>query len=257
MDEYHGLGAAEGAREPKRSYAAQNDAANQVEKMFRAVERKLQMPDFTGIVEDSLQCQVFGVFGKNYRLHMQQHDRDDKYRDKFYSYFSESEIFNETAPIYRALLYFNLPYDPIISEMWKPQLMFSYRSDDNETDKKELSQIIEEFEVAHDQRHDGQGRGKRSGDAAPNIILMKVDTPVDTQNDTSRTFIIGGYASHKWKGQASGGNGDKSCFLFNLTQNLRFNAREGMSWYQSSDGQYLKFGNTDLVIADGFQTVTS
>ena len=86
---------------------------------------------------------------------------------------------------------------------------------------------------------------------------MKVETPVDTQNDTNRTFIIGGYASHKWKGQATGGNGDKSCFLFNLTQNLRFNAREGMGWYQSSDGQYLKFGNTDLVIADGFQTVTS
>ena len=30
-----------------------------------------------------------------------------------------------------------------------------------------------------------------------------------------------------------------------------------MPYYQSSDGQYLKFGNTDLVIADGFQTVTS
>ena len=69
------MGAAEGAREQKRGYAAaQNDAANQVEKMFRAVERKLQMPDFTGIVEDSLKCQVFGVFGQHYRKHMKDHD---------------------------------------------------------------------------------------------------------------------------------------------------------------------------------------
>ena len=30
-----------------------------------------------------------------------------------------------------------------------------------------------------------------------------------------------------------------------------------MPYYQSSDGAYLKFGNTDLIISDGFQTVTS
>ena len=79
------------------------------------------MPDFTGIVEDSLKSQVFGVFGQNYKRYMQQHDRDDKYKDKFYNYFNESEIFNENMPlVYRALLYFNLPYEPIISEMWKP-----------------------------------------------------------------------------------------------------------------------------------------
>ena len=104
--------------------------------------------------------------------------------------------------VYRALLYFNLPYETIISEMWKPQLMFTYRQEDPESEKKELSQIIEEFEVAHDARPDGQGRSKRSGDAAPNIILMKVDTPIDAQSDSNKTYIIGGYASHKWKGQA-------------------------------------------------------
>jgi len=51
--------------------------------------------------------------------------------------------------------------------------MFTYRQEDPDSEKKELSQIIEEFEVAHDARQD-QGRAKRSGDAAPNIILMKV-----------------------------------------------------------------------------------
>ena len=158
------------------------------------------MPDFTGIVEESLKCQVFGVFGQNYKRYMQQHDREEKYRDKFYNYFNDSEIFKEIPPVYRALLYFNLPYETIISEMWKPQLMFIYRQEDPESEKKELSQIIEEFEVAHDARPDGQGRNKRSGDAAPNIILMKVDTPVDATTDQNKTFIIGGYASHKWKG---------------------------------------------------------
>ena len=133
--------------------------------------------------------------------------------------------------------------------------MFTYRSDDPDEKKQELSEIIEQFEVAHDARQDGLGRGKRSGDAAPNIILMRVDRN-DGHSDSNKTYIIGGYASHKWKGQANG-NGDKSCFLFNLTQNLRFNAREGMPFYQSSDGSYLQFGNTDLRITDSFQTVTS
>ena len=71
QDDNYGLGGPEGARQDKRNHAAQSDAANQVEKMFRAVERKLQMPDFTGIVEDSLKCQVFGVFGQNYKRYMQ------------------------------------------------------------------------------------------------------------------------------------------------------------------------------------------
>ena len=63
--------------------------------------------------------------------------------------------------------------------MWKPECIFIYRQDDPESEKKELSQIIEEFEVIHDRRQDGVGRNKRSSDAAPNIILMKVDTPID------------------------------------------------------------------------------
>jgi len=250
-DDHHAVSGGDGAKQDRRG----NDAANQVEKMFRAVERKLQMPNFTGIVEESLKCQVFGVFGQNYKRYTTQHSQsDDKYKDKFMNYFNDSEIFGEMPPVYRALLYFNLPYEPIISEMWKPQLMFTYRQEDPDSEKKELSQIIEEFEVAHDARQD-QGRTKRSGDAAPNIILMKVAS-VD-QSDSNKTYIIGGYASHKWKGQAHGGNGDKSCFLFNLTQNLRFNARGDKQFYQSSDGQYLKFGSTDLKISDGFQQVSS
>jgi len=36
--------------------------------MFRVVEKKLQMPEFGGIVEESLNCSIFGIFGKQYKL---------------------------------------------------------------------------------------------------------------------------------------------------------------------------------------------
>jgi hypothetical protein len=51
--------------------------------------------------------------------------------------------------------------------------------------------------------------------------------------------------------------GDETCFLFNLTLNLRFNARPGMPYYQSTSKDDIRFGNTDLVVKDGFNTVTS
>jgi len=72
------------------------------------------MPNFTGIVEESLKCQVFGVFGQNYKRYTTQHSQsDDKYKDKFMNYFNDSEIFGEMPLVYRALLYFNLPYEII------------------------------------------------------------------------------------------------------------------------------------------------
>ena len=112
--EYRGQNETEGARQDKRGHHGNSDAANQVEKMFRAVERKLQMPEFTGIVEDSLKCQVFGVFGHNYKMYTDHHSKSDD-RDKFMNYFHDSAIFSEMPLVYRALLYFNLPYEPIIS----------------------------------------------------------------------------------------------------------------------------------------------
>jgi hypothetical protein len=93
---------------------------------------------------------------------------------------------------------------------------------------------------------------------------MKVDLgndPIESQ-DISQSYIVGGYASQGWN--VSGGTnsatkckGDSSCFLFNLTQNLRFNAREGMPYYQNVTKDELRFGNTDLVLKGGFQNVTS
>ena len=64
---------------------------------------------------------------------------------------------------------------------------------------------------------------------------MKVEKNSEN-TDQDHTYIVGGYASHGWhvSGGLNGNNstakciGDETCFLFNLTNNLRFNARKGM-----------------------------
>lgn len=59
-------------------------------------------------------------------------------------------------------------------------------------------------------------------------------------------------------GQGSGkGMGDDSCFLFNLTLNLRFKARPGNQNYQFATEKEARFGKTDLVLKDNFKTCTS
>ena len=113
--------------------------------------------------------------------------------------------------------------------------------------------------------------GKPDKNNGQNIILMEV-TPKDSvqrggrdknSNKSPETYIIGGYASHEWKVNNSE-KGDETCFLFNLTQNLRFNARPGAQFYQKTeirktrDVDYIKFGTTDLVIEGSkFKYVTS
>lgn len=51
--------------------------------------------------------------------------------------------------------------------------------------------------------------------------------------------------------------GDESCFLFNLTDNLRFNAVKGKDYYFHAKENEIRFGNSDLVIRDHFGNVTS
>lgn len=41
--------------------------ASLVDKLFKSVEKRLQMPEHGGIVDDALKCSVFGQFGKNFR----------------------------------------------------------------------------------------------------------------------------------------------------------------------------------------------
>lgn len=37
-----------------------------VDKLFKSVEKKLNIPEFGGIVDEALKCSVFGQFGKNF-----------------------------------------------------------------------------------------------------------------------------------------------------------------------------------------------
>lgn len=99
---------------------------------------------------------------------------------------------------------------------------------------------------------------------------MQINHGVDEDTSAEKPYIVGGFASHGWlvsggmgNNIGSGGNGgsgkggDQSCFLFNLTLNLRFNARPGLDYYQFSSKEEIRFGNMDLVINDGFNSVTS
>lgn len=79
--------------------------------------------------------------------------------------------------------------------------------------------------------------------------------------------IIGGYASHEWATSqellegASNGKDDDGCFLFNLTQNLRFNAVSNRGPYQMvdkvSDSRRILFGREALCIENDFRRLTS
>lgn len=126
----------------------------------------------------------------------------------------------------RALLYFNLPYESIVKDQLVPEKCFDNSIDSVE--KQDIGDLIEVFE--------------NYGDTiTPSVILMKVDHGFDEDTSAVKSYIIGGYASHGWRvsvGMGNGGGsgsgngiGGTSCFLFNLTLNLRFNAREGLDYY--------------------------
>lgn len=92
--------------------------------------------------------------------------------------------------------------------------------------KQDIGDLIEVFENYGDT-------------VTPSVILMKCDHDFDKDTNAVKSYIIGGYASHGWRvsvGMGNGGStgngiGGNSCFLFNLTLNLRFNARDGLDYY--------------------------
>ena len=120
----------------------------------------------------------------------------------------------------------------------------------------------------------------------PNVILFQVE-------EGGQNHIIGGYSSHSWSPNITG---DSSSFIFNMTDNLRFNAIEKLAGdfytktedvadyedesddreneesqdYNTWESQKklktkgskvpvynLSFGETEFVIKDDFATVSS
>jgi hypothetical protein len=62
--------------------------------MFRVVEKKLSMPEYNGIVEESLKCSIFGVFGKQFKM-FQEQMRDDRSNNSYLNHFAASDILTD------------------------------------------------------------------------------------------------------------------------------------------------------------------
>lgn len=63
---------------------------------------------------------------------------------RFYEVFDGSSIFRDVQGIYRFWLYFNLPYDSIVSEQIAPVLVKEV-SNENEEEKTSISALLKEF----------------------------------------------------------------------------------------------------------------
>jgi hypothetical protein len=159
---------------------------SQIERLYNAIHDKLANPAFSTIVDDSLKCQIFGVFERNYSRWNEHMGKEAS--KEFVEYFYNSNIFREDsqAAIFRALLYFNLPYDTVIKKRSKP---FKAFDEDTSNLKRDLKDLIEILEGGAEEYKAGKSKGDTH--RSPNIILMQVEEPKER-----KTYIIGGYASH-------------------------------------------------------------
>lgn len=95
------------------------------------------------MVQDSLRCQIVGVFGYNYQRWQALSKGSD-----FISYFHESKILaGKNIAIYKALLFFNLPEELILHphRTVRPVKGYSFPQA-GDRPKHELKDLIEEQE---------------------------------------------------------------------------------------------------------------
>lgn len=195
-----------------------------IEKFFQNYERSLEEGKLDSIATEAINRSLFGMFAKNYQ-DFKQNAVSSVIEDTFKRVFKGSAILND---VNRIILYFNLPlYN--YSEPAIPKKIFPV------SDDYSIKSLLEAFEK--------KGLTMRQ----PNVIIMQVD----------KDLIIGGYASHGWS-ISEKERGNDTCFLFNLKQNLRFNAVPGKKHYQETlNKDEIKFGDKDLVIHNDFKAVTS
>ena len=98
------------------------DAYNQIETLFSKVEKKCEKMVYGGVIEESLRNSIFGVFGAHYGLYKNNQQKEGM--GLFLKFFEESKILDER--LFRALMYFNLPYEIIIQAGIKPDLKYSW-----------------------------------------------------------------------------------------------------------------------------------
>jgi hypothetical protein len=110
------------------------------------------------------------------------------------------------------ILYFNLPYNPIIKERIQPVRIYpKLNSGGVGGSERGIQDMLEAFEAKQNQVRQA------------NVIIMKVeaddkDRAGGGQGDDMRDnhYIVGGYASHGWSAKFPL-IGDETSFLFNLT----------------------------------------
>ena len=83
--------------------------------------------------------------------------------------FSGSNILNDEKQLYRALLYFNLPYETIVEAELQPHKIFEYSKDQQE--KKDIGDLIEQIEQVN-----------HESPLQSSVILLKVEH--GTEEDT-------------------------------------------------------------------------
>lgn len=86
--------------------------------MFRSIEEKIKHPE-NNIVEESIMRSMFGIFARSYKIfcETQPNDIDLICRKAF----KGSYILDD---VQRVMLYYNLPYNPIIKEKVLPTRIF-------------------------------------------------------------------------------------------------------------------------------------
>lgn len=223
------------------------------------LQKKAQPFQSESVVSGSIQRSVFGKFSENYKAYQKMSEKSETI-EIWKNYFIESKIMTDTQ---RCLLYFNLPMEIIKAE--KKPILFFDRDLKNVAAKGSnfLHDLLDQFK-------DDQYENTRLA----NLILLQIP---NSQQDIQKAGadgpledfqIIGGYASHAWVGSKDqlGGGGNESCFLFNLTQNLRFNAVANRSPYLSTDAHHesgnksnkrISFGKEALTIENDFKKVAS
>eukprot|EP00347_Sterkiella_histriomuscorum_P018935 403343594 len=152
-----------------------------------------------------LQKSIFGVFQKQYPQLISS-DSQSRFISKL---FKGSQILSD---INKSLIYFNLPFDPILKDKHLPVQLFPPPNSDVKL--PQISQVVDFFE-------------RKKAFLMPNLILMHVDL-------RGQKVVIGGYSSHGWVRDSQvtqivngmdlmmRNGGDETSFMFNLTHNLRF-----------------------------------
>jgi len=202
------------------------------------------------MVENPKLKTIFSGFIINYERYKEQTDQSNK-SNIWKNYFAESSILNE---VQRSLLYFNLPFDQIVKPQLAPRLLF--KLDDKEIQLNYsgfLNLLVNALDDARFQNNSGSS-------SLASLILFKIPVQVpgfDHVQGPDGSFlqpkediqVIGAYCSDLWSAQITGARpvstdrtgqghdyartcGDETCFLFNLTQNMRFNAVKGRRPYQ-------------------------